>query len=62
MNVFWLFSIAKKLGIKVKTLQAEYLFSLVKEKKFSYDDVTKIDPKRFGDLEYTMKLIFNHDE
>jgi len=22
----------------------------------------ELDPKRFGDLEYTMKLIFNHDE
>lgn len=55
-------NIAKRLGIKVKTLQAEYLFQLVKEKKFTYDDIKALDPKKFTDLEYTMKLIFNHDE
>ena len=46
----------------MKTLQAEYLFQLVKEKKFTYDDIKALDPKKFTDLEYTMKLIFNHDE
>ena len=55
--------IAKRLGIKgVKTLQAEYLFSLVREKKVTYGQIKDLDPKRFADLEYTMKLIFNHDE
>lgn len=32
-----LFLIAKKLGIKVKTLTAEYLYQLVKDKKISYE-------------------------
>lgn len=55
-------SIAKRLNIKVKNLTAEYLYTLVKDKKISYDSIKEIDPKRFADLEYTMKLIFNHDE
>lgn len=54
--------IAKRLGIKVKTLQAEYLYTLVKDKKVKYEDVIALDPKRFVDLEKTMKLIFNHEE
>lgn len=56
------YSIAKRLNIKVKNLTAEYLYTLVRDKKVSYDSIKEIDPKRFGDLEYTMKLIFNHDE
>jgi hypothetical protein len=54
--------IAKRLNIKVKNLTAEYLYTMVRDKKVSYDQIKEIDPKRFGDLEYTMKLIFNHDE
>jgi hypothetical protein len=50
------------LGIKVKNLTAEYLYTLVKDKKVAYDDIKEVDPKRFADLEYIMKLIFNHDE
>ena len=46
----------------MKNLTAEYLYTLVKDKKVAYDEIKAIDPKRFGDLEYTMKLIFNHDE
>jgi hypothetical protein len=34
----------------------------VKENKVSYDQIKDLEPKKFGDLEYTMKLIFNHDE
>ena len=46
----------------MKNLTAEYLYSLVKEKKVSYEAIKAIEPKKFQDLEYTMKLIFNHDE
>jgi hypothetical protein len=34
----------------------------VKERKLSYDSVKELDPVRFKDLDYTMNLIFNHDE
>lgn len=54
--------IAKKLNIKVKNLTAEYLYTLVRDKKVTYDSIKEIEPKKFHDLEYTMKLIFNHDE
>ena len=28
----------------------------------TYDQIKELEPKKFQDLEYTMKLIFNHDE
>jgi len=59
---YLIINIAKRLGIKVKNLTAEYLYSLVKDKKVSYEAIKEIEPKKFQDLEYTMKLIFNHDE
>jgi hypothetical protein len=46
----------------VKNLTAEYLYTLVRDKKVSYEAIKEIEPKKFGDLEYTMKLIFNHEE
>jgi hypothetical protein len=56
-------SIAKRLGIKAaKTLCAEQLYQLVRERKITYDQIKDLEPKRFQDLEYTMRLIFNHDE
>jgi hypothetical protein len=56
------FNIAKKLNIKVKKLTAEYLYTLVRDKKVSYESIKAIEPKKFQDLEYTMNLIFNHEE
>lgn len=38
------------------------MYSLVKENKIDYETIKELEPKRFQDLEYTMKLIFNHDE
>lgn len=56
------FCLAKRLGLKIKNLTAELLHTFVKDKKIAYDDLKEMDPQRFKDLEYTMKLIFNHDE
>ena len=61
-KVLFKVNLAKKLGLKVKNLTAESLYSLVRDKKVSYDAIKNVDPKKFQDLEYTMKLIFNHDE
>lgn len=55
-------NLAKKLELKTKHFTAEHLFSMIKEKKLQYEDVMAFDPKRFQNLEYTMRLIFNHDE
>jgi hypothetical protein len=35
---------------------------MIREGKVTYDKIKEIEPKKFNDLEYTMKLIFNHDE
>ncbi len=53
---------AKRLNLKVKTLTADIVFSLVKEGKIKYSEVKSIDPRKFEDLEHTMRMIFNHDE
>lgn len=54
--------VAKHLNLKVKTLTADILFPLVKEGKFQYKQIIDIDPKKFEDLEHTMRMIFNHED
>lgn len=54
--------IGKRLGFKNKNLTAEQLYSLVKEGKVDYTTIKKVEPKKFEDLEYIMRLIFNHDD
>jgi myb proto-oncogene protein len=54
--------VAKQLNLKVKTLTADILFPLVKDGKISYSQVKNIDPKKFEDLEHTMRMIFNHED
>lgn len=44
---FLIWLLAKRLGIKVKTLTAEYLYTLVRDKKVSYESIKEIEPKRF---------------
>jgi hypothetical protein len=48
--------------LKIKTLTADILFPLVKDGKISYNQVKCIDPKKFEDLEHTMRMIFNHED
>ncbi len=43
--------IAKKLGFKVKNLTADYLYTLVRDRKVSYATIIAIDPKKFKGLE-----------
>jgi len=38
------------------------LYTLVKERKVTYDQIKEVEPSKFKDLEYTMRLIFNHDD
>jgi len=54
--------VAKHLNLKVKTLTADILFPLVKDNKITYGQVHSIDPKKFEDLEHTMRMIFNHED
>lgn len=34
----------------------------MKDGKISYSQVKSIDPKKFEDLEHTMRMIFNHED
>jgi hypothetical protein len=54
--------VAKQLSLKVKTITADILFPLVKEGKLTYSQINSIDPKKFEDLEHTMRMIFNHED
>mmetsp|Transcript_61050 Transcript_61050/g.83893 ORF Transcript_61050/g.83893 Transcript_61050/m.83893 type:complete len:122 (-) Transcript_61050:261-626(-) len=54
--------IAKKLQLKVKTLTADILFELVKDKKVTYESIRVIDPERFSDLEPTMRMLYDHQD
>jgi hypothetical protein len=54
--------VAKYLNLKVKTLSADILFPLVKEGKILYEQIKNIAPKKFEDLEHTMRMIFNHED
>lgn len=53
---------AKHLNLRVKTLTADLLFPLVKEGKIHYREIKIVDPKKFEDLEHTMRMIFNHED
>lgn len=54
--------VAKKLALRCKSLTADILFPLVKEGKLNYAQVRATDPKKFEDLEHTMRMIFNHED
>jgi len=54
--------VAKRLNLKLKNLTAEQLYTLVKDRKVTYDAIKDVEPTKFKDLEYTMRLIFNHDD
>lgn len=54
--------VAKRLNLKCKNLTADILFPLVKDNKIQYADIKCIDPKKFEDLEHTMRMIFNHED
>lgn len=50
------------MNLRCKSLTADILFPLVKEGKLKYSAVKNIDPKKFEDLEHTMRMIFNHED
>ena len=50
------------MNMKIKTLTADLLFPMVKEGKIEYHQIFSLDPKKFEDLEHTMRMIFNHED
>lgn len=35
---------------------------MIKNGELDYDSLRKMEPKKFQDLEYTMRLIYNHED
>ena len=57
--MFSLLGIAKVLG-HTKHTTAEELHKLVLMKKTTYEEIRKIDPVKFVDLESTMRMLYDH--
>ena len=41
---------------------AEELYRMIIAKKISYEEIRKIDPNRFQDLELTMRMLYDHSQ
>ena len=52
---------AKILGM-FKHPTAEELYRMIIAKKISYEEIRKIDPNRFQDLELTMRMLYDHSQ
>jgi len=53
--------IAKVLG-HTKHTTAEELYKLVLMRKTTYEDIRRIDPSKFMDLEVTMRMLYDHGD
>lgn len=53
------FLLGKLLQVQ-KNPSAEELHRLIMRKRVTYDQIRKIDPQRFTDLEPTMRMLFDH--
>lgn len=53
------FGSARILG-QSKTTTAEELHRLIISKKTTYEEIRRIDPHKFADLEATMRMLFDH--
>lgn len=52
-------AIGKVLGFS-KHLTAEELHKLVIQKKTTYEEIRRMDPNKFMDLEATMRMLYDH--
>ena len=43
-----------------KNPTAEELYRMILAKKVSYEEIRRIDPNRFADLELTMRMLYDH--
>ena len=57
----WISSTAKILG-HTKHTTAEELYKLVLMKKTTYEEIRRIDPVKFMDLEATMRMLYDHGD
>jgi hypothetical protein len=49
-----------KLLNMTKNPSAEELHKLIMRKRVTYEQIRKIDPEKFSDLESTMKMLYDH--
>ena len=56
-----MFDIAKVLGHSKHTT-AEELYKLVLMKRTTYEEIRRIDPSKFMDLEATMRMLYDHGD
>ena len=56
------FFIAKLLQMSTRNLSTDDLFNLVKKRKVGYEQIRAVDPHRFADLEFTMKMLYDHSD
>jgi hypothetical protein len=52
--------LAAKLLNMTKNPSAEELHKLIMRKRVSYEQIRRIDPEKFHDLEQTMKMLYDH--
>ena len=43
-----------------KHLTADELHRIIMRKKITYDQIKRLDPQRFADLESTMQMLYDH--
>jgi hypothetical protein len=48
------------LNINTRNLSTDDLFGLVKKRRVTYEQIRSVDPHRFQDLEFTMKMLYDH--
>lgn len=53
-------TLAAKLLSMTKNPSAEELLKLIMRKRVTYEQIRRIDPDKFSDLEQTMKMLYDH--
>jgi len=48
--------------MSTRNLSTDDLFNLVKKRKVGYEQIRAVDPHRFADLEFTMKMLYDHSD
>lgn len=60
--ICWYFHLLAKVLGHSKHTTAEELYKLVLMKKTTYEEIRRIDPNKFMDLEATMRMLYDHGD
>lgn len=55
-------SIARILELSQRNMSTDDLFNLVAKRRVTYEQIRCVDPHRFCDLEFTMKMLYDHSD